>query len=499
MATLFKNHTKEKLFGQIYTPDFIVKKILDDVGYINENILEKKILDPACGDGRFLCEIVRRIILYSPSEKIAHNLSYVYGYDIDNNAINECISNLNAIVSEYTDAKINWNIYCCDTLKKIENVNNIFSNENFIYFDYIVGNPPYIRIQHLDEDQRKFIQRNYSFCRSGSTDIFIAFFEFSFLSLKPTGICGFITPNTYFTTETAKDFRKFLETNQYIVKITNYGEIQLFDNATTYSAITIINKKKNNNFIYEKAITKNTFKKRIIDFSEIQNTKFWQLSISNKINKKKKKLKDICDIHCGLATLADKVYILKLDKIEKKYIHLTSKLKGKIILEKDILKPIIKASRLKKSDDPITEYIIFPYKKINGKNQIIPEEELKKLYPLTYDYLLSLKHFLEKRCNGSENPVAWYGYGRTQALDTSFGKKILFSTMSQKPNFIYSNIEEATFYSGYCIKYDGDYFKLLDILNSKEMEDFISISGRDFRNGWKSYTKKIIEEFPVDI
>ncbi|HON57081.1 MAG TPA: N-6 DNA methylase, partial [bacterium] len=235
MATLFKNHTKEKLFGQIYTPDFIVKKILDDVGYINENILEKKILDPACGDGRFLCEIVRRIILYSPSEKIAHNLSYVYGYDIDNNAINECISNLNAIVSEYTDAKINWNIYCCDTLKKIENVNNIFSNENFIYFDYIVGNPPYIRIQHLDEDQRKFIQRNYSFCRSGSTDIFIAFFEFSFLSLKPTGICGFITPNTYFTTETAKDFRKFLETNQYIVKITNYGEIQLFDNATTYS------------------------------------------------------------------------------------------------------------------------------------------------------------------------------------------------------------------------------------------------------------------------
>ncbi|HPP87645.1 MAG TPA: N-6 DNA methylase, partial [bacterium] len=80
------------------------------------------------------------------------------------------------------------------------------------------------------------------------------------------------------------------------------------------------------------------------------------LSISNKINKKKKKLKDICDIHCGLATLADKVYILKLDKIEKKYIHLTSKLKGKIILEKDILKPIIKASRLKKSDDPITEY-----------------------------------------------------------------------------------------------------------------------------------------------
>ena len=62
MATLFKEYSQEKLKGQIFTPFFIVDKILDDVGYASSNILGKKILDPGCGDGRFLVKIAERII-----------------------------------------------------------------------------------------------------------------------------------------------------------------------------------------------------------------------------------------------------------------------------------------------------------------------------------------------------------------------------------------------------------------------------------------------------
>jgi len=63
MGSLVKEYKKEKLIGQIYTPDFIVSKILDDVGYTNAiNINNRKLLDPACGDGQFLKEVVKRII-----------------------------------------------------------------------------------------------------------------------------------------------------------------------------------------------------------------------------------------------------------------------------------------------------------------------------------------------------------------------------------------------------------------------------------------------------
>ncbi|MDR2791056.1 MAG: hypothetical protein LBB59_08810 [Campylobacteraceae bacterium] len=147
----------------------------------------------------------------------------------------------------------------------------------------------------------------------------------------------------------------------------------------------------------------------------------------------------------------------------------------------------------------IKEYILFPYKSVNGKHQIIPEDELKQLFPLAYNYLLSVKPELDKRDNGKPNPIAWYAFGRSQGLDTSFGEKIIFSPMNRKPNFIYYSNPNATFYSGYCIKKINGFSieKLLAQLNSDRMEKFISISSRDFSGGWKAYNKKIIENFEI--
>jgi len=137
-------------------------------------------------------------------------------------------------------------------------------------------------------------------------------------------------------------------------------------------------------------------------------------------------------------------------------------------------------------------------KKIHS-NQIITEEELKSKFPLAYQYLLSVKNELNKRDNGNPNPTVWYAFGRTQSLDTSFGKKIIFSPMNKKPNFIYYQNSECTFYSGYCIKFNGDNQKLLDQLNSERMGKFIAISSRDYRGGWKAYNKKILEEFIIPL
>ena len=170
---------------------------------------------------------------------------------------------------------------------------------------------------------------------------------------------------------------------------------------------------------------------------------------------------------------------------------------GTVKIEKGILKPIIKGSKLKNSDQKITEYILFPYKNENGKHTIIPENELQQGFPLAYNYLLSVKSELDKRDNGKPNSVAWYAFGRSQGLDTSFGAKIIFSPMNLYPNFVYYDNPDSTFYSGYCIKYEGDVKKLLSQLNSERMREFVAASSRDFRGGWKAYNKKIIENFEV--
>ena len=497
MGSLVKEYTKEKLTGRIFTPFYIVEKILDDVGYNSSDILGRTILDPACGDGRFLVKIAERIIEFSSVDKLKYNLEKMHGWDIDNKAVEQAIDNLNELIKP-VNVKVNWNVKVLNSLHKgIIQQDLFFSNDDTEKFDFIVGNPPYIRIQHLELDERKFIQNHYHFCKSGSTDIYIAFYELALNLLKDTGVCGYITPNTFFHTDTAKELRRYLAERQNLIQITNYGHIQLFDNATTYSAIVIFDKNKHKYFKFQKAETATTFKKRDIEFSELKNQKFWQLTINKRTEIKGKRLGDIAEIHVGITTLSDKIYMMPFVKKEGEYIYLQSKFAGIIKLEKGILKPIIKVSTLKTSNESIKEYVIFPYKKINGKHQIIPEQELKENYPLTYQYLLSMKSVLDKRDNGKPNPAAWYAFGRTQGLDTSFGKKILFSPMNKKPNFIYSDNEEATFYSGYCIKYNGDYNKLLEQLNSKQMEEFIKISSRDFRGGWKAYNKKIVQEFIV--
>lgn len=497
MASLVKKYTQEKLIGQIFTPEFVISKMLDDIGYNNFTILGKKILDPACGDGRFLIEIVKRIVKFSPLNSLKDNLMNVYGWDIDSNLVKDCLKNLNDIIKPL-GININWNIFVTNSISKFEKKNLSSTIEDNEKFDYIVGNPPYIRIQHLDLSQREFIQNNFKFCKKGSTDIYIAFFELSIALLEKNGICALLTPNTFFYTETAYLLRDYFFKNKNIIQITNYGNVQLFKDAAIYSAITIFSHEKRKNFLYQKTFDNKQFENKVLLFDELTKP-FWQLS-TNKIEQVQgKRLGDISSIHIGITTLCDKVFIFKISDIGNNKIIAHTRFKRDVILEKSIIRPIIKGSTLKSSDELIKEWILFPYKKVNEKNVIIPENELLSEYPLAYKYLLSVKNELDKRDNGKPNITCWYAFGRSQGLDTSFGKKIIFSPMNIKPNFILYENHECTLYSGYYIKYDGDNNKLLVQLNSDRMQKYIDISSRYLKGGWRAYNKKVIENFIIEI
>ena len=268
--------------GQFFTPPFIVNKILDEVNFF-ENGLKKSILDPACGDGRFLVEIAKRVIKYSPPNQLKRNLEYIEGWDIDENVIKLAKENLDKLIRPL-NIKVSWNLKIQDSLK-IEN--NLF--ENYRYH-YIVGNPPYIRIQNLPEESRKFFKKKFKLF-SGNSDIFILFFELIFDILDKDGICGLITPNSYFSTESAKLLRKEFEKRKNIIKIINYHSLPIFKDASTYTAITIFDKKERDSFVYQKAIDFDKFETKKIKYKQL-TPPFWQFHKS----KKGTKLKEICDV-----------------------------------------------------------------------------------------------------------------------------------------------------------------------------------------------------------
>ncbi|WP_353719590.1 N-6 DNA methylase [Dyadobacter sp. 676] len=489
MASQTRMYARKKLLGQIYTPLHIVEKILGHCGFYEDDLTGKTMLDPACGDGRFLVPMAEFIIGNTPAEQLVERLQQLHGWDIDKNALQQCRENLDALTAPL-GISVNWNLRKCDALKQWR------SREKF---DIIVGNPPYIRIQHLPEPQRKYIQKHYSFCRTGSTDAFIAFFQLATKLLNPNGICGLITPNSYLVSESGAPLRMHFYKHRNLKHITNYRDIPVFGAASTYPAITVFGSEPGDRFRFEHCLN-NRFEYlgRNIPYLELSQDVPWQLSMHEQTTPRGRRLGDICKISVGLTTLADGCYLFSIISEKNGVVYAKNKNGFFTHLEKQLLKPVIKGSKLKSADDPVTEYILFPYRKDKSdKQRIIPEETLKAEFPQTYSYLLKVKSELDRRDNGKPNAVAWYAFGRAQGLDNAFGRKIIFSPINRKPNFILYENPDVTVYSGYFIKYDGDYQMLLEQLNSQRMADFVAVAGRDFQGGYKGYNKKVIENFIV--
>uniref|UniRef100_UPI0035947382 Eco57I restriction-modification methylase domain-containing protein n=1 Tax=Persicitalea sp. TaxID=3100273 RepID=UPI0035947382 len=197
------NHKK---LGQVFTPSWIVNEILDSVGYFGESILDKYILEPSSGDGAFLIEIANRYIDVCLSQGINNYTiknrleKYIYAIELDTKEFDKSIQNLNKLVYDKIKIKenIDWKFY---------NSNTLFLYKKYLnYFDFVVGNPPYIRIHNLDINTRKTLKENFLFSE-GTFDIYLSFFEMGLQMLKENGYLGYITPNSFLHNSSYNLFR----------------------------------------------------------------------------------------------------------------------------------------------------------------------------------------------------------------------------------------------------------------------------------------------------
>jgi len=97
---------------------------------------------------------------------------------LDKNAITVCKEQLDQIAASYNIYDVEWNLYNEDSTDKS------FISKFFGWFDFVVGNPPYVRIQNLPIKIRNQIQNTWSFCQKGSTDIY-NLFRTRIFSFKP--------------------------------------------------------------------------------------------------------------------------------------------------------------------------------------------------------------------------------------------------------------------------------------------------------------------------
>ncbi len=104
----------------------------------------------------------------------------------------------------------------------------------FTGFDVVIGNPPYIR-QEVFTELKPYLKSNYSLY-SGTADIYIFFIERGFEILKRNGAFTFIMPNKFMQAGYGQAARKFLASIN-VLDIVDFGDKQVFDEATTYPCI----------------------------------------------------------------------------------------------------------------------------------------------------------------------------------------------------------------------------------------------------------------------
>ena len=498
----------KKTNGAFFTPQYIVDFIITNLAP-QENA---KVIDPSCGSGAFLLGIIRYFI--NTFKKIVRDIvnDNLYGADIleYNTRRSKLLIILFAIMNGEIVSENDIHIYTADSLRC----------EWPYQFDMVVGNPPYVKFQDLDDTTRNFLFESYQTTKLGTYNLYFAFFELGLKLLKKDGKLGYITPNNYFTSLSGEPLRQFFQGNKSIYQIVDFDATKVFD-VQTYTAITFLNKKENEHIQYDRIDrdeTPNTFLSCISltpnNYSDL-SAKKWRLLCGEERENIKiiencgQPLGGLMNICVGIATLKDDVYFIDVINEDDKYYYSRNKT-GDLVIEKEITKPLVKISDMKSTSDIENNKrrIIFPYKTVKGKVVPIEEGELKKEYPHCYEYLLSVKDILDGRGKGKHKYSPFYVYGRTQGLNR-FGARIYTPTFSLKPRFLFDADEEGFFTNGY-----GLYFKeegffanpitqrenvdvLLKIINSCVMDYYVTKTSVAIEGGYPCYQKNFIERFTI--
>ncbi len=102
-------------------------------------------------------------------------------------------------------------------------------------FDCVIGNPPYMRIQHMKEwapIEVEYYKEHYKSASSGNYDIYVVFAEKGLSVLNERGKLGFILPHKFFNAQYGRPLRTVISQGNHLSSVVHFGDQQVFEGAT---------------------------------------------------------------------------------------------------------------------------------------------------------------------------------------------------------------------------------------------------------------------------
>ena len=365
-------YASKKSDKRIYSENF--KKHIDFWTKYREAVKNIKIVDPACGSGAFLITAFEYLLNYNnylndkifdltgtkdlfsdTTREILQN--NIFGVDLNKESveITKLSLWLKTANKNKTLATLENNIKCGNSLiNDIEIAGElsfdwekefpqVFENGGF---DIVVGNPPYVSTKQIPTNDRNYYWDKYKEILFSEMDLYEIFIYKSINELlKNKGYLGFITPDSYFTNTSFELLRKYLLEKTKIIEIIDFPyRFYPFEEVNTETAILILNKKIDKNFVnlrvsnrnvnnlYLKESLKNNIQLSQEEILMKYNNKIIvnMNSILNKLLKNSLRFGNYLELHKGWMSVPKKIKI-GLIEIEKGIFTKEEAIKNNII------------------------------------------------------------------------------------------------------------------------------------------------------------------------
>lgn len=525
----------KKSGGVCYTPahvvDYIVSSTLSAIHKGQVRFLPK-VLDPACGSGTFLISVLRNLIdknrplpqkksetrpTLTLKEKKKILEECVFGVDLDPKAVE--ITKLSLLLQLLEGERegllfktavlpsLQKNIRCgnslispeeavehgeAGTLKDLDALDwkgflkRIDSKDGF---DAIVGNPPYVRIQVLQEFyplQAGLYSKIFQSARDGNVDLYLPFIERALQLCRKSGQVGFILPNRFWANEYGKNVRQLISNGSHLNSVVNFRAEQVFDGVTTYTCVLNLTKVKTKEFSYieierNEPVDKFLFgisgrsrmERESILSSAVLKEDPWLLApekVRSQIHEMEKTTKRLGDyierrpgVFQGLISGSDPVFLLTQGKSKNQFF--SECLDRTVALENNYIFPVLKGSAgIKSLKIPEVDLrLLFPYSGTPASLEKL--STIRAEAPKTFEYLITCERTLRERSalktksdrdeDVKLNPkkfkdpadpakIKWfyaeddfYKFSRNQALDCVRRQKLIVPSLFREPTFFW--------------------------------------------------------------
>ncbi|GAA7140150.1 class I SAM-dependent DNA methyltransferase [Helicobacter pylori] len=406
---------------------------------------------------------------------------------------------------------------CYETLENLKNSKTlewrfefpeVLDDEgDFLGFDCIIGNPPYIRQEHI-KDLKPLLEKQYKDFYNSSADIYTYFFALSYHLLKEKGFNAFITSNKYARAKYGAQLRELLLKKTIIVSYMELNALKVFESATVDTSIMSFIKQdppKESSFNYyeptpdDKNLKSNSLSMRQNALSTesfiFANTTL--LDLRDKMESVGTPLKDWdIQIYRGILTGANEAFIIPTEKRDA--ILNACKTQEERKRTEALIKPILRGKDIKRySYEWAHLWVINTHNGYTSNlKSKIPPIDIEK-YPATKAHLDAHWDTIATRCDQGDTP---YHLRNCAYLEDFEKEKIVYPETSQGAYFIYENSGIFLEKTAFMIVSDVYNLKLLTaLLNSKLITFYFKnfCGGCILGKSGYQYNKHALEKIPI--